>query len=192
MESRRHQILSTSSKLFAEKGFPGSSMRNISAQMGVEAASLYSHISSKEELLQEIIFPLGEELLKQLDEVNDIYFNGEEKLRVAIKNHVEVLCRNMDAFQVFIQDWKYLTEPHLSQFKKMRDRYESGFRQIIQTGMDENIFENLDKKFVVLTLLSSVNWVAQWYNPEGPLTPEKIAENISDILIYGIKKKSHF
>lgn len=192
MESRRHQILSTSSKLFAEKGFPGSSMRNISAQMGVEAASLYSHISSKEELLQEIIFPLGEELLKQLDEVNDIYFNGEEKLRVAIKNHVEVLCRNMDAFQVFIQDWKYLTEPHLSQFKKMRDRYESGFRQIIQTGMDENIFENLDKKFVVLTLLSSVNWVAQWYNPEGPLTPEKIAENIADILIYGIKKKSHF
>lgn len=192
MESRKHQILQTAAHLFADKGFTAASMRDISAELGVEAASLYSHIDSKEDMLYEIIFPLAEKLLSHLDEVNDIYFNGEEKLRLAVRNHINILCEDIDAFLVFNQEWRHLSAPHLEEFKAMRHRYERGILQILETGMEENVFTQSDKKFATLTILSSLNWVAQWYKPNGPMRPEQIADKLSEILLNGLKKQKPF
>lgn len=188
--SRREQIVLASAKLFREKGFEAASMRDIARALGIEAASLYSHIKSKDELLEIICFSMGDRLLKAIDEVNDIYFNAEEKLRMAISNHVKIVTDDLDASSVFLREWRHLKPEKLKEFIPLRNRYEDGFTQILVNGENENVFEASDKKFAVLTILSAVNWITEWYQPDGRKSPGEIAGHLCDFILTGLRVKS--
>jgi len=71
-----------------------------------------------------------------------------------------------------------------------RNIYEEGIREIVQTGIDEGIFNETDKKFAALTILSSVNWIVEWYKPKGKLNAKEIAEKLSDFILTGLKKEA--
>ena len=188
--SRREQIVLASAKLFREKGFEAASMRDIARALGIEAASLYSHIKSKDELLEIICFSMGDRLLKAIDEVNDIYFNAEEKLRMAISNHLKIVTDDLDASSVFLREWRHLKPEKLKEFIPLRNRYEDGFTQILVNGENENVFEASDKKFAVLTILSAVNWITEWYQPDGRKSPGEIAGHLCDFILTGLRVKS--
>jgi AcrR family transcriptional regulator len=188
--SRKAQIIQTSAGLFREKGFEAASMRDIARTLGIEAASLYSHIKSKDELLETICFDMADKLLKAIDEVNDIYFNAEEKLRLAITNHVKIVTGNLDSSSVFLREWRHLKPEKQKEFITLRNRYEEGFTRILVNGENENVFEAADKKFAVLTILSAVNWITEWYKPDGRMTPEEIAGHLSDFILTGLKVKT--
>lgn len=187
--SRKEQIVLASAKLFREKGFEAASMRDIAKMLGIEAASLYSHIKSKDELLEIICFQMADRLLKAIDEVNDIYFNAEEKLRMAISNHVKIVTDDLDASSVFLREWRHLKPGKLKEFIPLRNRYEDGFTQILVNGENENVFEASDKKFAVLTILSAVNWITEWYQPNGKKSPGEIAGHLCDFILTGLKAK---
>ncbi len=165
-------------------------MRDIARTLGIEAASLYSHIKSKDEILELICFRTADELIKAIDEVNDLYFNAEEKLSMAIKNHVKIITENLDSSSVFLREWRHLTKPKLKEFISLRDRYENGFKQILVNGENENVFDAPDKKFAVLTILSALNWLTEWYNPNGKMTPDEIAEHLTEFILTGLRVKS--
>ena len=188
--TRKEQILKSSAKLFREKGYEAASMRDIAKELGIEAASLYSHIKSKDELLETICFRMADELLKAIDEVNDVYFNAEEKLASAIKNHVKIMTGDLDASSVFIREWRRLPKSKLDEFIKLRNKYEEGFTQILINGENENVFEAPDKKFAVLTILSAVNWITEWYSPKGNMTSDEISDHLYRFITTGLKVKN--
>ncbi len=188
VDRRRQQIIEMACKRFANKGFTGSSMRELAADMGLEASSLYTYIQSKDDLLQDICFSMGNKLITAIDEVNDIYFNAEEKLRLAIKNHVEIICADSNASKVFTHEWRHLQEIKKNEFIILRNKYEQGFTEIINTGETEQIFAEGDKRFAVLTILSAVNWISEWYNPKGKMKPSEIAQKLADFVLTGLKK----
>lgn len=187
--SRKEQIMQTSAKMFKQKGYASTSMRDIATEMGIEAASLYHHIKSKEEILETICFSLADKLIMGIAEVNDIYFNAEEKLRMAIKNHVQIISENIDQSAAFLHEWRSLSEPKLSEFKTLRDSYENEFKVILNDGVNEDIFDDVDQKFATLTILSTVNWINEWYNPKGKMNAEEIAKKLSDFILGGLRKK---
>lgn len=187
--SRKEQILQTSAKMFKEKGYASTSMRDIATELGIEAASLYHHIKSKEEILETICFTMADKLITGISEVNDIYFNAEEKLRMAIKNHVQIISENIDQSATFLHEWRSLSEPKLSAFKTLRDKYENEFKVILNDGVNEDIFDDVDQKFATLTILSTVNWINEWYNPNGKMNAEEIAKKLSDFILGGLRKK---
>lgn len=186
--SRKEQITETAAKLFSERGYMATSMRDIAEKMGIEAASLYNHISGKEEILHSICFDMAHLFIRAIDEVNDIYFDAEKKLRMAIQNHIEILTANLTRSTVFLHEWKYLTGENRSAFIALRDKYEKEFTVILQNGEDENLFKEVDKKFAVLNILSSLNWITEWYKPTGEMTPEQIATKLSDFVLMGLSK----
>lgn len=190
--SRKEQIIETAANSFSQNGYMATSMRDIADKMGIEAASLYNHIASKEEILHHICFRHAELFLKAIDEVNDIYFDAEKKLRMAIQNHVEILTSNLKQSKVFLQEWKYLGDENRLEFIKLRDKYEKEFTVILKNGEDENLFKAVDKKFAVLNILSSLNWIVEWYKPEGEMTPSQIAEKLSDFVLMGLSKPKPF
>lgn len=190
--ARKEQIIETASKLFSQRGYMATSMRDIADKMGIEAASLYNHISSKEEILQDICFDQAQLFLRAIAEVNDIYFDAEKKLRMAIQNHVEILTANLTQSKVFLQEWKYLGDENKAEFIKLRDTYEKEFTVILSNGEDENLFKGVDKKFAVLNILSSLNWIVEWYKPDGEMTPTQIAEKLSDFVLMGLSKPKPF
>ncbi len=187
--NRKEQILHEAAKLFKNKGYEATSMRDIATALNIEAASLYHHIKSKEEILTTICFEMAEKFVNALKEVNDIYFNAEERLRMAVKNHVEITCENLDKTAVFLIEWRSLPEPQITEFRTLRNNYENEFRTIVRDGKTEDIFDDADEKFAALTILSSLNWLHQWYNPNGKMQPDEIAKQLSDIIIGGIRKK---
>ena len=188
MTERKREILAASQNVLKEKGYAATSVRDIAKALSMEPASLYSHFKSKEDILKITCFDMADKLELGIAEVNDIYFNAEEKLRIAINLHVKVLTQNLNSAMIFIRDWRNLTGKSLDQFILKRNAYEAGFREIVQTGINEGIFNETDKKFAALTILSSVNWIVEWYKEDGSLSSEQIATKLSDFVLSGLKK----
>jgi hypothetical protein len=186
--NRKEQITETAAKLFRKKGYIATTMRDLAAELGIEAASIYHHVKSKEELLETICFDMANKFILNAKEVNDIYFNAEEKLRLAIKLHIETITLNQNQSTVFLQEWRNLSEPNLSKFKMLRDQYENQFTIIIIDGENEDIFDFVDKKFAVLSILSTINFVNEWYKPEGKMNAAEIAEKLSNFILGGLRK----
>jgi AcrR family transcriptional regulator len=186
---RKEQIILVAARLFKQKGYEASSMRDIANELNIEAASLYHHIKSKEEILELICFGMAQKFLSSISEVNDIYFNAEEKLRKAILHHVEIITEDIDKSAVFLREWRSLPSKSLVDFRELRDHYENEFTTIIVNGIQEDVFENIDKKFAVLSILSSVNWINEWYHPDGKMKANEISQKISDFVLGGLRKK---
>jgi AcrR family transcriptional regulator len=152
----------------------------------MEAASLYNHIASKEDLLAITCFDLANQFEKGILEVNDIYFDAKEKLRMAIEAHTQILTNNLDASYVFLHEWRHLSADKLNEFKQRRDNYENGFIEILKLGENEGVFSEVDEKFVVITILSTLNATIEWYKPNGQLSPKEVSNKLSDFILNGI------
>ncbi len=187
--SRKDQIEIIATALFKERGFADTSMRDLAREVGIEAASIYSHIKSKEELLQSICFKMANEFFFALENIENQDISFAQKLNLLITAHVKISTQNVAASTVFQQEWRHLSQPHLGNFLDLREQYESRLRTIIRQGITTGEFMVADAGFVTRTLLSSLNWIPQWYKLDGPLTPLEIARNISDIFLNGLVKK---
>ena len=188
-KSRKQQIEEKATVLFQERGYAATSMRDLAQDLGIEAASLYSHIKSKEEILQKICFRMAEEFFSAWQEVDLENSSQAAKMEKAMIAHVKVITKDTDASAVFFNEWRHLSDPFLSEFLGMRDDYEGRFKKILRDGMASGEFKIVDEKFMMLTLLSSLNWTHNWYKPEGNLTPEEIGKRLSGLLLNGLKNR---
>lgn len=187
--NRKKQIVDSAALLFKQKGYSSTTMRDLATELGIEAASIYHHIKSKEELLENICFDMANKFISNAKEVNDIYFNAEEKLRLAIKLHVSTITDNQNQSAVFLSEWRNLSEPRLTLFKQLRQQYENQFTIILMEGENEDIFEQVDKKFAVLSILSTINFINEWYKPDGKMNAAEIAEKLSNFIMGGLRKR---
>ena len=186
-KNRKQQIEEKATTLFQERGYAATSMRDLAQVLGIEAASLYSHIKSKEEILQKICFRMADEFFEAWKDVTSEDSSFSAKMEKAVIAHVNVITKDTDASAVFFNEWRHLSEPFLSEFLAMRNDYEGRFIQIIKDGIATGEFEDVDEKFMMLTILSSLNWTHNWYKPEGSLTPEEIASRLSNLILNGLK-----
>jgi TetR/AcrR family transcriptional regulator, cholesterol catabolism regulator len=186
--SRKEQIEQTATTLFKKRGFAATSMRDLANELGIEAASIYSHIKSKEEILQRVCFRMANEFFEAIDKADTREASATKRLEQVIHSHVQVITRNTEASAVFLHEWRHLSEPFHTNFLALRDRYENHFREIIRVGINSGEFTVPDEKFAVLTILSSLNWLHTWYKPDGKMKPEEIAANLAIMLLNGLKQ----
>lgn len=184
--TRKQQIEEKATELFKAKGYAASSMRDLALVLGIEAASLYSHIKSKEEILQKICFRMADAFFQAMEAVD--HQSPDTRLEEAIKAHFKVISNNLNASAVFFHEWRHLSEPYLKEFLELRSRYEAIFMDIIKEGVSRNIFRPIDEKFAMMTIISSINWTYQWYKMDGKMTEEEIGQILSTLLINGLNK----
>lgn len=187
--SRKEQVIRSAAQLFREKGYAASSMRDLAQKLGIEAASLYSHIKSKEEILQSLCFDMASEFRKSLQEVESKKVTASEKLRLGIIGHIQVMAKDLVASAVFMNEHRHLSQPFLRDFLLMRINYINRFKDMIEEGISKGEFkENIDKKLAVMTLFSSLNWMPMWYDPESNIMPDEIGQQLADMLVNGLRK----
>lgn len=185
--SRKEQVIRKAAELFREKGYAATSMRDLAQALGIEAASLYSHIKSKEEILQLLCFEMADMFRSSLDEVEKSNESHSSKLRNGILGHIRVMAKDLTASAVFMNEHRHLSEPHLRHFLLLRINYINRFKKIIEEGISSGEFKQLDTKLAVMTLFSSLNWLPFWYDPRGEIDPDALGNQLADMLIQGLK-----
>jgi len=187
--SRKEQVIRKAAELFREKGYAASSMRDLAQKLGIEAASLYSHIKSKEEILHSLCFDMAAEFRKSLVEVEKLNVSASERLRLGIIGHVEVMAKDLTASAVFMNEHRHLSQPYLRDFLLLRINYINRFKSIIELGVKNGEFKStINTKLAVMTLFSSLNWMPQWYDPGSVIQPSELGQQLSDMLVNGLKK----
>lgn len=187
--SRKEQVIRTAAQLFKEKGYAATSMRDLANALGIEAASLYSHIKSKEEILQHLCFDMAEKFRNSLEEVEKADNSFSKKLRLGILGHIQVMAQELTASAVFMNEHRHLSDPHLKAFLLLRINYINRFKKIIEGGIKSGEFKKLDTKLAVMTLFSSLNWMPHWYDPSGIIEPIELGNQLADMLIDGLQTK---
>jgi len=188
--SRKQEIQNEALLMMKEMGFAGMTMRGLARKLGIEAPSLYNHLKSKDELLIEVCSNIALQLETQILEVNDIYFNAIDKLKMAIQGHVNVLTQNITASYVFVNEWRFLPSNEKEIFIQRRDKYESEFRRILELGINEGNLQFQDVKITSLTLLSALNSIVDWFHPDGDLSSEEVAKQLFQFVGSGIKNET--
>ena len=187
--SRKEQVIRKAAELFKEKGYAAASMRDLAQLLGIEAASLYSHIKSKEEILRSLCFDMAAEFRKSLEEVEKQNLSASEKLRQGIIGHIQVMAKDLTASAVFMNEHRHLSQPFLRDFLLLRINYINRFKNIIEQGTRSGEFKKtIDKKLAVMTLFSSLNWMPMWYDPSGLIEPIELGIQLSDMLVNGLKQ----
>ncbi len=187
--SRKEQVIRKAAELFKEKGYAAASMRDLAQLLGIEAASLYSHIKSKEEILRNLCFDMAAEFRKSLEEVEKQNLSASEKLRKGIIGHIQVMAKDLTASAVFMNEHRHLSQPYLRDFLLLRINYINRFKNIIEQGTRSGEFKStIDKKLAVMTLFSSLNWMPMWYDPSGLIEPIELGRQLSDMLVNGLKQ----
>jgi AcrR family transcriptional regulator len=190
--SRKEQVIRKAAELFKKKGYAAASMRDLAHLLGIEAASLYSHIKSKEEILRSLCFDMAAEFRKSLEEVEKQRdLPASEKLRKGIIGHIQVMAKDLTASAVFMNEHRHLSQPYLRDFLLLRINYINRFKSIIEEGTRSGEFKRtIDKKLAVMTLFSSLNWMPMWYDPSGLIEPIELGVQLSDMLVNGLKQNT--
>ncbi len=183
----RSIISAEAAKLFKEKGFGGSTMRDLAEKVGIEAASIYNHFRSKDEILETICMDIAQKFDEQLTIIEKEKISYPEKIEALIAFHVQMIIEDANAVSVLNNDWKFLSEEKIIDFKERRNNYEKRFAALISKGIAAGSFRKLNVSIALFTILSSLRWVELWYKPSRGVSKEDLAKDISAILMNGVK-----
>ncbi len=173
---RLHQIEQAAGRLFAERTYAGTSVRDIARELDLQGGSLYAHISSKEEVLWRIVERAGREFHDAVSSIAAGTGSAVDRLHRMIRGHVGVITTDPRLATVFLHEWKHLEGGWREKVLGMRDAYEGYFRDVISEGMDESEIASGDAALSTRFLLSALNGIALWYQTGGQLAPDELAD----------------
>ncbi|HLI88808.1 MAG TPA: TetR/AcrR family transcriptional regulator [Ktedonobacteraceae bacterium] len=176
------EILTIAGELFSERGYHGTSMRELGRALDMKSASLYSHVKSKEELLWEIINHTANRFLEHARSV-PVDISPEQQIASLSRGHLELIAQNLHYATVFFHEWKYLEAPLHDRIKAQSEEYEAFFYRAIEQGVQQGAFHITDIHLAVRFVLSSLNWTYQWFEPEGDLSLERLAEHYIALIL---------
>ena len=185
---RKEVILEKAAHLFRKKGFNATSMRDLAEHVGVEAASLYNHINSKAEILQEICFRIANKFMANIDEVNATDMSAISKIESILRFHIRQMINSYEEVYVSDREWKHLTDPYLFNFKNQRRTYRQRIAQIIEEGIRKEEIKNIDAPTAVLIILHAVSGIESWHRSKQKISAELLEQNMTIILVGGLRK----
>jgi AcrR family transcriptional regulator len=185
MSTRKSELTRQAARLFAEKGYHGTSIGDLAEAMGVQKGSLYAHIESKADLLWEVARDGAAAFHAALDALPDDT-GATEKIRRALRAHLRVVAEQLDVATVFIREWRYLDGERREEFLAERRRYEERFRALYREGRElGELRTDLDEATSTLLTLSAANWAYTWLAP-GADTDE-LADRLFNAMLDGMR-----
>lgn len=184
---RQSEILEAAARVFHEKGYESTSIQDIADSVGILKGSLYYYITSKEDLLYEIIQGVHVEGMKNLERIAALDGTPLQKIRAFVVVHFTHNAENLVRMGVFFKDFRSLNGERREVIVEERDMYDSYLRDLIREGQkDGSVCPDLDAKLCAITILGMLNWIYQWYKPEGPMSAVEIANVYGDFVVAGL------
>jgi TetR/AcrR family transcriptional regulator, cholesterol catabolism regulator len=183
--TRRKELSRHAARLFAEKGYHGTSIGDLADALGVQKGSLYAHIEGKQELLYETMREGAAAFHAALDTIPD-RLPATEKIRLALRAHLALIAGQLDVATVFVQEWRYLEGERHAEIVAERRRYEERIRALFREGREQSeLRTDLDEAAAALLFLSAANWAYTWLQPRADT--DAIAEAFYCLFVDGMR-----
>jgi AcrR family transcriptional regulator len=182
----RNEILTTAALIFSQKGYHGTSMQDIALSVNLQKASLYHHVSSKQEILFELLNRGLDLLTTRVESASEGYEPPDERLHKAICAYLGTLAEYQELASVLLFEYRSLEPDYLERHISRRDRFEGIWRDLIQEGIDEGVFACDHPSLSARALLGILNWTVTWFRADGPMTADEIAEQLASLYLMGL------
>lgn len=184
----RQDILEAAAQVFRQKGFHGASMKDIADAVNLQKASIYHHVSSKQEILFELLDQSLKLLLERIMPIAAQDVSADQKLRFMIAEYLGILAENLDLASVLLFEHRALERRQHARHVPNRDKFEAIWRDVLAEGVNKKLFKCDDIALAVRALLGLLNWTITWYRPNGEKTIKQIADDYSNLLLNGFLK----
>jgi AcrR family transcriptional regulator len=189
---RRREIEDVASGLFHERGYAGTSVRDIARALDMQGASLYSHVASKQDVLWAIVegvatrFEVAAEIVEAADPGSQVFGPGVHLISL-IRAHVGVVTEDVERASVFVHDWRALEPDRRDEIARRRDAYEGRFRAAILDGVETGAFAPVDAVVAAAWILTAMNGLVTWYRPTGRVSARAIADTYADLALRAVQ-----
>ncbi|WP_184191909.1 TetR/AcrR family transcriptional regulator [Chryseobacterium defluvii] len=184
LKEKQRKILDVAIELFKEKGYLGSSVRDLATKLNIKAASLYAHIRSKEEILEWICFGMAQDFFVELQAVKNTDIIPKEKLNLFIDKHLSVVLKNRDVTHIYSNEWRHLEE-RLPEFVELRKKYQFEVEELISEIYKAENWELKSPTFTTRFILHTLNNSYFWFKRNIESTSE-INDEIRDKILFGL------
>lgn len=187
--STSERLLDTAAKLFWTKGYASTTTREIAELLGVRKASLYHHISSKEDLLFEISVNSLEHITRGVTAAVEAIDDPIERVRTLIHAHVASMIADQDKHSVMLTELRALSPGRRAQIVALRDDYERLVAGVLERAcVASALRSDVPVKYLALSLLNLLNWSIFWFQREGGLSPGRLADYLATLYLSGAGK----
>ena len=181
------RLLDTAATLFWSKGYAATTTREIAAVLGVRKASLYHHVRRKEDLLYDICVASLEHIRQAVQSAVSAVDDPLERVRVLVRAHVTAMLVHQDMHSTMLTELRALSAQRRDEIVKLRDGYERVVRRILADAQQAGMLRaDVPAKYLCLSLLDQLNWAIFWFNREGELSSETLADVLTTIYMNGV------
>lgn len=183
----KSELIKQSTNLFVEKGFSATSIQDIVDALGVTKGSFYYHFKSKEALLMDIHLRYIDDLLTRQKTI----LETEKTNRGKLVKVVELLIHDIETQgalgRVYYREIRHLSEENADLIKTKRSEFRENIEKIIEAGVQAGEFRaSVHPKMITFAILGVTNWSYQWFNPDGTLSVQQLADMYTDFILNGI------
>jgi AcrR family transcriptional regulator len=182
----RDDILNAAAQIISQKGYHATSMQDIAESVRLQKASLYHHISSKQDILLALLDKALDLLIERMQAVVALPLTPEEKLRRGMRVYLETLLEHRDLTAVLLLEHRSLDPEYHARHVPRRDRFENLWRELIREGQRQGIFNSGDPALAGRALLGVLNWTITWYRDDGKLSPQVLADRLAELSLAGL------
>ena len=169
--------------LFRERGFHGTSVRQLGDAVEMESASLYYHYESKQAILADLFHHTMDALIEGVEQALSRQTGAVDKLRAAVLFHVHFHITHQDEAFISHSELRALVDPHRDAIVAKRDRYERLFRDLLESGRREGLFAITDAALVTTAMLMMCSGVSDWFGSHGRLSADTVAHQFAEMAL---------
>ncbi|MET9647539.1 TetR/AcrR family transcriptional regulator [Streptomyces syringium] len=182
------RLLAAATRLFADQGYDRTSVQEIVEAAGVTKGALYHYFGSKDDLLHEVYARVLRLQQERLDAMAGSGAPVERRLRDAAADVVVTTIENLDDTKIFFRSMHHLAPEKDKQVRAERRRYHERFRALVEEGQRAGVFSTATPADLVVDYhFGSVHHLSSWYRPDGPLSPQQVAEHLADLLMRALR-----
>jgi AcrR family transcriptional regulator len=185
-EAKLQHILLHAAQIFAERGFEGASIRDISRATGISLSGLYYYFESKQKLLYLIQHNTFSLILDRLTAGLQGVDDPQTRLRIMVQNHIGYFLSHPNEMKVVSHEDEALEPPFREEIEAIKRRYYALGREIFDALTAEGISPGLNKRVAVLSLFGMTNWIYKWHNPKIDPDAEGLTDAIVGIFLRGV------
>jgi AcrR family transcriptional regulator len=184
---KKEQILMTAIAVVNKRGYDGATMEEIAAELLMTKGSLYYYFKNKGDLMYECHKFVLSDAMGALEMALNEEGTAEEILRRMISSHIDYAIEEKETNNLIIEPRRFFDEEQLGPVLQLRKKYSSYFDQVIEKGIASGEFQVDEPIFVRMMILGAMNWIQQWYRPDGRMTLEELKRNFEDYILKMLK-----